>query len=219
MIPGAPPKHRLPTNFSLPKLYFKCATRNGQFLSIWTWNTVGYCLPVLIPNLHPVSSFHPFKEVFMKSSVVVALFLVAAVQIGFSQSSNKKVADEIIAIVKAQWAAQSQLNLPESIKNVSEDYTEFNPDYSTRLDGKAINTRLMEAMFGDGGRDLASEMANEKVQVYGDVAVLSYNYVGVRKDKDGKVEPTKAKSTRVYVKQGGKWMLVHANFGADPTSR
>jgi len=35
-------------------------------------------------------------------------------------------------------------------------------------------------------------------------------------DKDGKVKPARAKSSRVYVKQGGQWMLVHANFGADP---
>ncbi len=155
----------------------------------------------------------------MKSSVFVAICLLASTQIGFSQSANKQVADEVIAIVKAQWAAQNQMNLADAIKNVSDEYTEFNADFSTRLDGKPLNTRLMEATFGDGGRDLASEMANEKVQVYGDVAIVSYNYVGMRKDKDGKVEPVKAKSTRVYVKQGGKWMLVHANFGADPTSR
>jgi ketosteroid isomerase-like protein len=59
-------------------------------------------------------------------------------------------------------------------------------------------------------------MVNEKVQVYGDVAILTYNYVGATKNKDGQVEPARAKSTRVYVKQGGRWMLVHANFGADP---
>ncbi len=57
-------------------------------------------------------------------------------------------------------------------------------------------------------------MVNEKVQVYGDVAILSYNYVGLTKDKDGKVESTFAKSTRVYVKRDGKWMLVHANFAS-----
>jgi len=54
------------------------------------------------------------------------------------------------------------------------------------------------------------------VQVYnGDVAILTYNYVGLLKDKDGKTEPSRAELTRVYVKQNGKWMLVHANFGAD----
>jgi hypothetical protein len=29
-------------------------------------------------------------------------------------------------------------------------------------------------------------MANPQVQVYGNVAILSYNYVGLTQDKDGK---------------------------------
>jgi len=80
--------------------------------------------------------------------------------------------------------------------------------------------RLAEGLAGSSVRTVAAEMANPKVQVYnGDVAILSYNYVGLSKDKDGKTEPSRAKSTRVYVKQNGKWMLVHANFGADPVPK
>ena len=56
------------------------------------------------------------------------------------------------------------------------------------------------------------EMTNEKVQVYGDVAILTYNFIGAMKNKDGEVEPSLAKSTRVYAKIGGTWKLVHANF-------
>ena len=59
-------------------------------------------------------------------------------------------------------------------------------------------------------------MLNPKVQVYGDTAILSYNFFGLEQDKDGKVKPTRATSSRVYVKQDRKWRLVHANFGADP---
>jgi ketosteroid isomerase-like protein len=55
-------------------------------------------------------------------------------------------------------------------------------------------------------------MQNGRVQVYGDTAILTYNFAGLRRAADGKVAPSLAKSTRVYVKQGGKWMLVHANF-------
>ena len=57
-----------------------------------------------------------------------------------------------------------------------------------------------------------AEMANEKVQIYGDVAILSYNYMGLGKDKEGVINPSRAKSTRVYVKESGQWWLVHANF-------
>ena len=129
---------------------------------------------------------------------------------------DANVTDEVIAVVKAQWAAEMKKDMAEYMKNVAEDYTEFNPDYATRLDGKAINMKVGEAFSGGANQILAAELANPKVQVYGDVAICSYNYVGVNKDKDGKIQPARAKSTRVYVKQDGNWMLVHANFGADP---
>lgn len=149
------------------------------------------------------------------------LALLCAVTFGLTQggSSSSQAADEVIATVKAQWAASNAGNTAESMKNVADDYTEFNGDFATRLEGKALNLRLGEAGDQSSVKSIVSEMANPKVQVYGDVAILSYNFVGMTKDKDGKTQPSRAKSTRVYVKQGGKWMLVHANFGADPVSQ
>src|SRR5213080_4952560 len=136
----------------------------------------------------------------------------------FGQDSDQAIADAVIAMVKAQWAAQIKdpTNVADQTKDMSDDYTEFNGDYATRLDGKTMNSRLAEAGGKASGKTIASEMANPKVQVYnGNVAVLTYNYVGVIQDKDGKTEPARAKSTRVFVKKGDKWTLVHANFGSD----
>lgn len=137
----------------------------------------------------------------------------------FAQATaNQQVADEIISLTKAQWAADMSDpgNVPAQLKDIADDYTEFNGDYATRIDGKALLTRLTEANSKDPGRRMAAEMLNPKVQVYGDVAILSYNYAGVSKNKDGEMNPVRAKSTRVYAKQGGSWKLVHANFGSDP---
>jgi ketosteroid isomerase-like protein len=136
-----------------------------------------------------------------------------------AQQADQAVSDAVIAMTKAQWAAgiKDQTNVAEQTKDMSDDYTEFNGDYATRLDGKALNARLAEAAGKDTGKTIAGEMANAKVQVYnGDVAVLTYNYVGLSQDKDGKTTPSRAKSTRVFVKKGDKWIMVHANFGADP---
>jgi ketosteroid isomerase-like protein len=126
--------------------------------------------------------------------------------------STKQAADEVIALTRSLWVAEVRKDVAGSLKNLADDYTEFNQDFPTRLDGKALSAKLAEAGVGASTSVIAADMTNEKVQVYGDVAILSYNYVGLTKDKDGKVEPSKAKSTRVYVKQGGEWMLVHANF-------
>jgi ketosteroid isomerase-like protein len=136
-----------------------------------------------------------------------------------AQQADQATADAVIAMTKAQWAAEIKdpKSVAEQMKDASEDYTEFNGDYATRLDGKAMNTRLGEAAGKASGKTIAADMANPKVQVYnGNVAILTYNYVGVIQDKDGKNEPARAKSTRVFVKKGDKWTLVHANFGADP---
>jgi ketosteroid isomerase-like protein len=132
----------------------------------------------------------------------------------FAGPSHDKAAEEVIAITKAQWAADINNDVAAAMKNVADEYTEFNPDYPTRLDGKDLNTRMGEAFATGSGSVVGAEMANEKVQVYGDVAILSYNYIGAAKDKDGNVEPVLAKSTRVYVKKDGQWWLVHANFGS-----
>jgi ketosteroid isomerase-like protein len=143
---------------------------------------------------------------------VLFIALVSAV----AQQSGRGAADEIMAIAKAQWAAEMKKNTAEALKNLADDYTEFNSDFSTRIDGKDAATRLSEASLSADSTLLTAEMLNPKVQLYGDVAILSYNFAGVNKDKDGKIQNTRAKSTRVYVRKGGQWSLVHANFGADP---
>ena len=83
---------------------------------------------------------------------------------------------------------------------------------SATLDEVCQVLKLTEAETQGTGELIFAEMSNEHVQVYGDVAILSYNYMGLAKDKEGKVEPTTAKSSRVYVKRDNDWWLVHANF-------
>ena len=156
------------------------------------------------------------KKVIFRFIMLMGIIILPS--ISYSQSNtNQQVADEIIGMVKAQWAAQAADpgNVAEGFKNVADDYTEFNGDYSTRIDSKSTSMALAEPAGKAPGRRVAAEMLNPKVQVYGDAAILSYNFAGLIKNKDGELKPTKAKSTRVYVKQNGKWKMVHANFGSD----
>jgi ketosteroid isomerase-like protein len=127
---------------------------------------------------------------------------------------DPKVAAEVMALARAQWAAETAgKSVSEQSADTAEDYTEF----PVRLEGKALGNRLVEAQSSDGSKTLAADMVNPKVQVYGDTAILTYNFVGIVRDKDGKTSPSLAKSTRVYARTGGKWMLVHANFAPAAT--
>ena len=146
------------------------------------------------------------------SRAVLAALLVMPLQAALA-GDDPKVAAEVIAVTRAAWAAEAQgKSIAEQNAVLADDYTEFNPDYPVRIDGKAANVALYEAQARSGGKSIAGDMMNAKVQVYGDVAILTYNFVGVVEEKDGKTDNNAAKSTRVYAKIGGQWKLVHANF-------
>ena len=146
------------------------------------------------------------------SRAVMATLLVTSFQVAIA-GDDPKVAAEVIAVTRAQWAAEVQgKSVAEQNAVLADDYTEFNPDYPVRIDGKAANVALYDAQALSGGKSVAGDMMNARVQVYGDVAILTYNYVGVVQEKDGKTNNNAAKSTRVYAKVGGQWKLVHANF-------
>lgn len=151
-------------------------------------------------------------RVYRSALLPVAIALMVLVGQA-SAAEDPGVAAEVMALAKAQWALQDQ-DKPgaQSFDTVADDYTEFNPVIPTLLEGKAMSVRMYDANLKAGSKGLSSEMINPHVQVYGDTAILTYNYAGLTKASDGKVTPDLAKSTRVYVKQGGKWMLVHANF-------
>ena len=147
--------------------------------------------------------------------VLIASACCSAFAINASaQQADQATADAVIAMTKAQWASEIKdpTAVAEQSKDTSDDYTEFNGQY-----GKAMTSRLSEASGKDSGKTTAAEMANPKVQVYnGNTAILTYNYAGLTQDKDGKTTATRAKTTRVFVKKGDKWTLVHANFASDP---
>ena len=73
-------------------------------------------------------------------------------------------------------------------------------------------------MYADQYKYLDFTMYNPRVQVYGDVAILTYNE-GVTLSIAGKVSNYTGKVTSVYVKQGGTWREVHGhetiNAGAE----
>ena len=128
---------------------------------------------------------------------------------------NPKVAAEVMALARAQWASEIAGQAPgQQLVSLADDYTEFNADYPTLLVGKDVASRMAAIVPYD--KAMYSDMQNPRVQVYGDTAILTYNFAGIRAGADGKSKPAIAKSTRVYVREGGRWMLVHANFAPVP---
>jgi ketosteroid isomerase-like protein len=140
-------------------------------------------------------------------TIALLLMIGAPVQ----AADNPQVAAEITALARAQWASEiAGEPMGQQNATLADDYTEFNGDFPTLLVGKTMSTRMGEVTPGD--KAMYSDMRNAHVQVYGDTAILTYNFAGLRRAADGKVAPSLAKSTRVYARMNGQWKLVHANF-------
>jgi len=126
-------------------------------------------------------------------------------------ADNPQVTAEIMALARAQWASEiAGGSTAQQNMSLADDYTEFNGDFPTLIVGKTMSDRMVDVLPYD--KAMFSDMQNGRVQTYGDTAILTYNFAGLRRGADGKVVPSLAKSSRVYVKQGGQWKLVHANF-------
>src|SRR5438270_13572425 len=143
----------------------------------------------------------------------IALLLMIGTPV--QAADNPQVAAEVMALARAQWASEiAGEPMAQQNASLADDYTEFNGQFPTLLVGKTMSTRMGEVTPND--KAMYSDMQNGRVQVYGDTAILTYNFAGLRAGADGKSKPAIAKSTRVYVREGGRWMLVHANFAPVP---
>jgi ketosteroid isomerase-like protein len=131
-------------------------------------------------------------------------------------AENPAIAAEIISLVRQQWDAEiAGKPAPEQTATMADDYTEFGEDYPLLFSGKVLMERYGQAP--SNARIVYAEMLNPKVQVYGNTAILTYNYLGYSKDASGHIKPTLSNSTRVYVKQAARWTLVHAHFSRSTT--
>lgn len=176
---------------------------------------VGVLVPVAIDPLahcrgHEMKLASTLRTLAIGGTVCAVMLATPALA-----GEDPKVAAEVMALARSQWAADIAGQPAERMmETVADDYTEFNGDYPTRIDGKAMNVQM--ARIPPSTKSLYGDMQNAKVQVYGDTAILTYNYAGITRGADGKTQPSIAKSTRVYVKSGGQWQLVHANFAPVP---
>ena len=54
-------------------------------------------------------------------------------------ADDPRVAAEIMALARAQWAAEiAGQPVAQQMSSLADDYTEYNGDYPTRIDGKAM---------------------------------------------------------------------------------
>jgi ketosteroid isomerase-like protein len=94
----------------------------------------------------------------------------------------------------------------------ADDVSYVDPDLTEPIRGLAGYRDYLESLAGKIQYD-GSEFINPVVAVYGEVAVLTYNYVSTVRGPDGGVlRQTPWNSTEVYALLEGEWKIIHSHW-------
>lgn len=146
------------------------------------------------------------KNVFF---IVILVMILASCTDQSKPPARENVEETIIALEHQaldRWSDGDPLGYAA---NFAEDATYFDDiGGQMRIDSTAELQEYFSMLVGNVPKH-HYELVDTKVQVYGDVAVLTAQYLG--KSLEGEVFPP-WKETTVYHFNDGKWQVVHANW-------
>ncbi len=144
----------------------------------------------------------------LRSCMLSTLLLLL---VSCSPPDSQSVADLIIArekMILDEWGKGHTMIFP---RNSAAEITYFDPSLEKRINGIEEFTALLKPIENQFTIE-KYEMLNPRVQVHGEVAVLSYNLVDYSKNPQGEEQIFKWNSTEVYVKMNGAWKIVHSHW-------
>lgn len=138
----------------------------------------------------------------MKHIFAIAVLLLATCGWTFGdQASDER---ELTQLVKDLNAAIVKSDMAFLERVLDKDYVHYRPHGNVESRAEYLEDRK------NGSVDFDSLVADEiKVRVYGDTAIVSYRSTAKGKDKDGAIDEQR-RWTRVFVREDGRWQLVHS---------
>ena len=141
--------------------------------------------------------------------------VVAACAMGLSQPAAAQVDKVIIAREKAAIEAWQKKDKAFYADFLADDATYFGPR-SPYLETEPKENFLPRfEMYAEQIKILDFRMYNPRVQVYGDMAILTYNELVTASVGDRTGERS-GQVTSVYVKRGDTWRVVHGHETINP---
>ena len=144
-----------------------------------------------------------------------AVIAIAAAALGAARMSapvdSAQQQDRIIALERAALDRWGKGDPEGYLSNYSDDVTYFDPFQPRRVDGIATMRKFYEPIAGKVHVDSFAIVA-PKVQLRGDMAVLSYNLVSHGRKPDGDTITVRWNSTAVYARAKGTWKEIHSHW-------
>jgi len=143
-------------------------------------------------------------------SLILALAFAAPVR---AQSTSRDEED-VKATLVAMWAAEERGDVAAYASFIHPDFTQFGETAEYLNEGKALEVDGM-ARYLERAKNVHTVMHQPKVTVRGTVAWVTYYWTD-EAIVDGKRVTSRGKSTRILVKENGKWLCIHGHYTLAP---
>ena len=153
----------------------------------------------------------------MTKLIVGLVFLVASVSFGQAsppQAAIEKDKEAIKASLVAMWDALEHGDVQRYATYLHPDFSAFYENDEYLNEGKDLEVRVY-ADYLKYAKNIHTEMHNPKVTVRGDTAWITY-YWNDWGEVDGKRVSSRGKSSRIFVKENGKWLCIFGHYTTAP---
>ena len=142
---------------------------------------------------------------------IAAALLIIGASLGAHAADD---AETVRATLVAMWAALEAGDVDTYARHVHPDYTVFGESDVYRAEGKDLEVRNMRDWLGRA-KNVHTEMHDAKVTVRGDTAWITYYWTDSG-TSNGERFTSRGKSTRIFVREDGRWLCIHGHFTAVP---
>lgn len=166
------------------------------------------------PRLRPNSTARRHRSLIWR---ILPLFLLAlpGPRAGLAQSPADSTATrEVKETLIAMWDAIEQGDLDRYASYIHPDFTAFGESDLYLAEGKELELRGVADYLGRA-RGVHTEMHQPRVTIRGDVAWIVYYWT----DSgwvEGERMTSRGKSTRIFVREGDRWLCIHGHYTATP---
>ena len=141
-------------------------------------------------------------------AIATLLTLAAHPAMLTAQSDEDAVKQTLVAM----WDAIENEDVERYATYVHDDFTSFGETDTFLNEGKALEVRGVEGWISRS-RGIHTEMHQAEVTLRGDVAWITYYWTDESYSRaTGQRESSRGKSTRVFVREGGRWLCIHGHY-------
>ncbi len=142
-------------------------------------------------------------------SNVLALVMLT----GFVQA-QPSAEEEVKQTLTRMWAAIEEGDLDTYASYVHPDFSAFGENDPYLLEGKEKELRSIGSYL-ERATGVHTEMHQPKVTVRGDTAWITYYWTD-EGTINGERFTSRGKSTRIFVRENGRWLCIHGHYTAVP---